>query len=127
MVLLNWVGHMAQFASNAGGKVDAGLPNITGDFGGASFRPYDLVTMGIAPSGAFFKSSTFQGNYTKLGSSATVWELNSFNASCSNSIYNNSQTVQPPAINVFAIMKFKSSDFYLKIFYAFKYNRIENI
>ena len=77
MVLLNWVGHMAQFASSAGGKVDAGLPNITGDFGGASFRPYDLATMGIAPSGAFFKSSTFQGNYTKLGSPATVWEFNS--------------------------------------------------
>ena len=68
--------------------VDAGLPNITGTFcgGDSDYR-----------SGAFVSSV---GNGSKVGSGSAQFRTFTFDASASNSIYGNSDTVQPPAIKV---------------------------
>ena len=110
MVLPNWTGRMAQFAATAGGKVDAGLPNVTGDF---STRIYSsstayAVTSVNSANGAF--SSRVNGNNAMIfqyvpGTSVNHGSVN-IDASRSNSIYSSSTTVQPPAINVFAIMRY---------------------
>jgi len=97
MVLPNWTGRMAQFASTAGGAVEAGLPNITGSVGCTND-----ANAGI--TGAFY------GDYYAPNSGIVFLPNNvyvsKFDASRSSSIYGNSTTVQPPAINVFAIMRY---------------------
>ena len=74
-------------------EVQAGLPNITGKFGGNS-RP-------CSPEGAFYHV-----DYGSQGSNtASDGEVVGFNASYSNSIYGKSDTVQPPAVAMYYIMK----------------------
>jgi len=76
-----------------GTTIQAGLPNITGKFGGNS-RPCD-------PSGAFR-----QDNYGPQGSNtANDGCIVMFNAQYSNDIYGKSNTVQPPAVAMYYIMK----------------------
>lgn len=79
------------------GYIAAGLPNITGLI---SFSGIDPNTYWGAASGAFTKAN-FTGagdghNYNVAGSAIDFY----FDASLSNSIYNNSNTVQPPSIKV---------------------------
>lgn len=74
-------------------NVGAGLPNIKGQFGGNS-RP-------CAPSGAFYHI-----NYGSQGSNtASDGQVVGFDASLSNNIYGKSDTVQPPAVVMYYIMK----------------------
>lgn len=78
--------------SNIGQSLAAGLPNITGGF-----------TLSYAAASAL--TGSFEGsNYTKA-TSGESWVSNgnrtvNMDASSSNSIYGNSDTVQPPAIRV---------------------------
>lgn len=104
MVLPNWTGRMAQFAATAGGAVEAGLPNITGSIQVKSTNTGGRL--GIASTGAFEATSDGQVATTAITSSFADKYTARFDASRSSSIYGNSTTVQPPAINVFAIMRY---------------------
>lgn len=69
---------------------EAGLPNITGSFGGS-----DGIYPGSFSSGAF----TVSGSGASLTNSSNRYNNTAtFDASKSNSIYGNSTTVQPPAV-----------------------------
>lgn len=73
----------------AGETVNAGLPNITGTFcgGDSDYR-----------SGAFVSSVQ---NGSKVGSGTAEFRTFTFDASASNQIYGNSETVQPNALVVY--------------------------
>ena len=71
---------------SAGTTIAAGLPNITGEFA--------VKAQAKTPTGAFYTISTGGGSYDN---NFTGNEVIGFNASISNSIYGNSNTVQPPA------------------------------
>lgn len=73
----------------------AGLPNITGTFGGSNF---------YGPTGAFTVSKT--GTDIDEGSGPFNRGF-TFNASKSNSIYGKSTTVQPPAVTMRFYIKYK--------------------
>lgn len=109
MVLPNWTGRMAQFAATAGGKIDAGLPNVTGE---TEFSPWVNNRFGSGgwwkEEGAFTKTAGRGLNGPAAGPSGApvTCEALVFNAFLSNSIYSASTTVQPPAINTFAIMRY---------------------
>lgn len=79
-------------ATALGDLIRAGLPNITGSFG----CDYTNTTR---LSGAMYAKSTYSGA-TYAISAITATEVG-LNASRSSSIYGNSSTVQPQAINVF--------------------------
>ena len=73
----------------AGSTIEAGLPNITGNF---NHNRHSLVS----PTGAFTKSGSqtgYNGSYNGTSCGLTM----DFDASLSNPIYGNSTTVQPPA------------------------------
>ena len=74
---------------DAGNYVEAGLPNITGTF--------DYCVTNTAPSGAFYNSQI--GGYV-AAYSGTGWTT-VMDASRSSSIYGNSNTVQPPAVQMY--------------------------
>ena len=76
-----------------GDLINAGLPNITGTFGGD-------VTTGFAGISGAFTSAITSNNSSNVSNPSTVnaW---GFDASLSNSIYGNSSTVQPQSIKVF--------------------------
>lgn len=84
----------AVYGANGFGYLSAGLPNITGSFSG-----HDTA------SGAFWVSggSEWHGNRNNNGQKHTI----SFQASRSNSIYGASNTVQPPAIKVRVVTRYK--------------------
>ena len=74
--------------AEAGQYKEAGLPNITGTLG---------ISNGSAGvSGAFAKTTTADWNLS--GGGSTVLVYGSFDASRSNTIYGNSDTVQPPSV-----------------------------
>ena len=81
---------------SAGETIEAGLPNITGTFGNTT--RFSASDMASRTSGAF--SFTNQNSPAQYGSNADVGGYVSFDASQSNSIYGNSNTVQPPAFVV---------------------------
>lgn len=80
--------------NTGGGTISAGLPNITGEITGACYS-------GSPISGAF--ATTLTGE-CKLGTSGgSVVKYNNFNASRCSSVYSDTvDTVQPPAIKVYA-------------------------
>ena len=81
--------------------IEAGLPNITGDF-----SPNTLAGSGGATgSGALTGSSTGSATYAGTGSSQNCARANFvFDASNSSSIYGNSITVQPQSISCYLMM-----------------------
>lgn len=88
-----------QGSNTAGTVKSAGLPNITG------YSDWNQNGKDYSFDGAF-KSSTHQaGADVGSGSSTGVWKLN-FDASDSNNIYGNSNTVQPPALTMRYIIKY---------------------
>ena len=91
--------------SNDGGElIDAGLPNIKGDLtvvgGGSSGGWYTT-------NGAFKEKSSGNRRYwaSSNGASAGVSSGFEIDASKSNEIYGKSNTVQPPAIKVYAFKR----------------------
>ena len=87
-----------EFSSTRGTKKNAGLPNITGIFG----------TRGLEANGAYFDNGCFYnaGGFAYAGGADTSALKVGFNASRSNSIYGNSNTVQPKSLTVRAIIKY---------------------
>ena len=83
--------------AEAGQYIEAGLPNITGTIGRVGNTNGTIIKNGTKD--AFSVSSEYKGAYAGGGARATGEEVTlSFNASNSNSIYGNSDTVQPPSL-----------------------------
>ena len=81
------------------------MPNITGAFssGSSGFHlPSDTLW---APTGAFFSGENTNGGLIGGGTSDGFTKA-AFDASKSNSIYGNSNTVQPPALQFIPQIKF---------------------
>ena len=84
--------------SGVGGYVEAGLPNITGSF--TQRRDNNANTVSV--SGAFSYSNTGDSGSFFFGDNNTSnGQKISFNASSSNNIYGNSDTVQPQATEMY--------------------------
>ena len=98
MVLPNFMGKFLEGADTDIGKyMEAGLPNITGD--------YNMFVFGV-PNGAFYTDTTPAGNRGLNNGSVSTSSGNHFDASRSNSIYGSSRTVQPPAILLIPCIKY---------------------
>ena len=94
----NLVDKFIQGSTTSGTEKEAGLPNITGRF-------YHDTNVTSSLSGAFF--SYTRGNSQNLKNDDGVKSSGyvSFDASKSNAIYGNSNTVQPPALTMVYIIK----------------------
>lgn len=90
-------------ATEAGKKVEAGLPNITGDFQAMQF------SRAVSASGAFktVGSGVVHNGSSHVSNSSTAGII-SFDASgmSEGSLYGKSATVQPPAYNVMMCIKY---------------------
>ena len=75
----------------AGSTVEAGLPNITGNFVLEEYNPNNTI------NGAFSVWTPETISRTSAEGTNSTWGRMYFNASRSNPIYGNSSTVQPPA------------------------------
>ena len=94
-------GRFAQGYMTAGQAKDAGLPNITGEFG----NYWNGGHSGYS-NGAFVKRDGTSASYDGGGgNNGTTW-VNSFDASRSSSIYGNSDTVQPKALTLLPCIKY---------------------
>ena len=82
------------WGANSFGYIEAGLPNITADWGVTYIRQ----TANITPTGA--ATGVLSEAFTFGGSTASSINNIGFNASRSSSIYGNSTTVQPPSVKV---------------------------
>lgn len=107
--LPNLIGKFAEGADSAGGYKEAGLPNIEGQFYHDGF-----AITNYPPSGAY--SSENKGFQDLLSTSTYASGYIKFDASNSNSIYGNSDTVQPnsalliPYVKAFAGASADSTD-----------------
>lgn len=86
--------------TTAGEIKEAGLPNITGEAGTC----FD-VTQGAALSGAFYSEST-TGTLANSETTDFLAYHSLMDASRQNSIYGNSDTVQPPAVTMRYIIRY---------------------
>ena len=88
---------------NIGDTLEAGLPNITADMG----NPNTLTNYPErgTVSGAFYEKFNNVGYGNTSSGGSTRWSIG-FDASLSNEIYGNSDTVQPPAIIVNYFIKY---------------------
>lgn len=82
------IDRFAQGSNTPGQKLEAGLPNITGQVNASP----------VATSGCFKNGSGANGNI--LSSTSTTTDKILFDAKSSNPIYGASDTVQPPALTV---------------------------
>lgn len=87
--------------SNIGSLVQAGLPDITGSVVNSS-SDEELLTSAdkVTATGAFTIGTKVNKTYGTTATADTGYDAFYFNASNSNSIYGNSDTVQPQAIKV---------------------------
>ena len=85
-----------QPTQNAGNKINAGLPNITGTLG-------VIGLSGATYTGAFY----YVGRGAALSNSGEADYIAGFNASLCSPVYGNSSTVQPPAQGVHVCIKYK--------------------
>lgn len=94
----NITGEFLQPSTTANQSIIAGLPNITGYYGGDDYK---LATIG----GAFYYSGTGTGQHSEsiTGSFNTI----QFSASRSSAIYGRSSTVQPPSRTVQICIRYK--------------------
>lgn len=109
-ILPNYVDKMTQFAENAGRYFSAGLPNITGSW--ENYAEVNSVTctsiIGGNAIGALSKEGSRYPAETgsRVNNGVTYPATIVFNARSSNFIYGNSDTVQPPAITLYPIMRY---------------------
>lgn len=90
------MGRFAQGSDTPGQKLEAGLPNIDGSFGGKAAG-------NIIPSGAFFGIGNIGGG--SADNTAPGYENIGFDASRSTPIYGASDTVQPAALTLLPCIK----------------------
>ena len=95
----NVTGRFLQPSQNAGGLIDAGLPNIIG------IAPTWIENAGY--SGALSHTTTASHKCPNAALSHSNTAAYSFNASKSNAIYGKSTTVQPPSQLVHICIKYK--------------------
>lgn len=83
----------------AGTKLEAGLPNITGDFDsrGNNATYYGVVGGSRGAFSTNKASGNKNGSYDVNSAKIVADDVTSFDASRSSSVYGNSDTVQPPA------------------------------
>ena len=87
---------------NGSGYIEAGLPNITGEFG--SYATNAIAESNELMQGAFNTSNKSYGRaFSAIN--GTTYPI-TFNASRSNSIYGNSTTVQPSTCKAYFIIKY---------------------
>ena len=93
----NITGRFLQPNSNVGVQIDAGLPNIIGDF----------TCRSIHTSGCFTSTyhSVGQAYWNNVNNDS--FYLKTFTASLSSAIYGRSQTVQPPSQTIHLCIKYK--------------------
>ena len=95
----NLIDKFIQGSNTSGTEKEAGLPNITGDF-----HTYDYKQS--SPSGVFKKTIANENSSPNVSASTgDPYSKFEFNANRSNSIYGNSNTVQPPALTMVYIIK----------------------
>lgn len=94
----NITGQFLQPGKDVGKNIQAGLPNITGNFNSGRINETGVV------SGAFYVSAQNTG-FTSGGGNYGYYC--SFDASRSSSIYGNSTTVQPPSKTVHICIRYK--------------------
>ena len=97
-------GRFLEGSDTSGEYVEAGLPNITGELvslnaGTNNFKSTEFVNGAFSPQ-AKWNTINGEGNMDSYG------EV-SFDASKSNAIYGNSDTVQPPSVVLLYIIKCK--------------------
>lgn len=98
-VVPNWLDRMAQFGTGIGNAISAGLPNIAGQL-------HDMLQSTNGATSEAFKTTSKTAATINMGSNSGYFAYITFNASASNSIYGNSNTVQPAAIGVLPILKY---------------------
>ena len=96
----NLIDKFIQGSNTSGTEIEAGLPNITGSIYGALAYPNIVNADGVF--GELNEQS--YGTYGSGGGGISTINL-SLNASKSNAIYGNSDTVQPPALTMVYIIK----------------------
>ena len=94
-------GRFAQGYTSSGQAKDAGLPNITGEFGNYWNGGHDGYS-----NGAFSKRNGSVASYDGGGGNNGKTWINSFDASRSSSVYGNSDTVQPKALTLLPCIKY---------------------
>ena len=87
-----------QGSSTSGTVKNAGLPNITGNLGSPNTKDNTFIT-----NGAFRQSGVA---WSTSGDNSLFFYPTTFDASRSNSIYDNSTTVQPPALTCLICIKY---------------------
>lgn len=97
--LPNLIDKFVQGSAVAGTVKNAGLPNITGDFGAKTWKDDTL------PTGVFVQT-WYDNNVTPRGENKDRNTRVSFDASRSSSIYGKSTTVQPPALTMIYAIKY---------------------
>ena len=91
----------ASSSHTAGTTIEAGLPNITGA------TSYLVSTENSVTTGAIHNDTYISNNgVSSVSSSSIKFRSLSLDASLSDSIYGNSNTVQPPAIVINYIIKY---------------------
>lgn len=94
--------------NQAGGTIEAGLPNLSGTLGTIINRNGEAQYSGFQTYSGVFTSNTrnqHRGYFNSTASGDAGASIVNFNASASNNIYGKSTTVQPPAICVIAWKK----------------------
>ena len=94
----NLVDKFIQGSTTSGEEKEAGLPNITGAF-------YHDTNAVLSLSGAFFSYTGGSSRNLQNDAANSNSGYVSFDASKSNAIYGNSDTVQPPALTMVYIIK----------------------
>ena len=107
--LPNSIGRFAEGAATSGSYKSAGLPNIEGSINAHGDSPFELLAgdkfvtdgcfkdgIGFSPAWSLSSTQIAQTNVTQLH----------FSANGANSIYGNSQTVQPNSFTVRYIIKY---------------------
>lgn len=87
-------------AGTAGAHHDAGLPDILGSW--SNYNAPIISVPAPLPSGAIGMSNSAANNsaLTSTGGTGYVWDGIKFNASLSNAIYGNSETVMPSSVDL---------------------------
>jgi len=98
----NLVDKFIQGSTTSGTEKEAGLPNITGEWGWQNNT--GVVAHENTLSGAFTRSGNLK-NYALANAVQSNTDNLKFDASLSNAIYGNSDTVQPPALTMVYIIK----------------------
>lgn len=103
-VLPDYREQMLQYTEeNIGKKREAGLPNIKGEYKSS----YQIMHLNGRDLSGVFKGPYNSGGNFGSGNASSEWGYGyDFDASRCSSIYGNSDTVQPPAINVIPILRY---------------------